>query len=132
MIVGGAVDAADEVRDATVGEGVDVVFEAAGTPEALRLALAAARRGGTVVNLALRNAPDQVDLNRLLARELHVMGSTGYAGEHADVIDTLAAGGFGDVTRLITGRVALDEAVEQGFEALVARPADHVKVLVHP
>jgi (R,R)-butanediol dehydrogenase/meso-butanediol dehydrogenase/diacetyl reductase len=120
------------LRDATGGEGVEVAFDAAGSAQAFGFAFRAIRRGGTLVNVALRDSPLPVDLNRLLAHELRVVGSTGYAGNHAAVIDTLARGGFGDATALVTRRIKLSDVVEHGFDVLRASAADHVKILVHP
>lgn len=112
--------------------GYDAVFETSGTPDGLRTALRAARAGGTVVNVALWQSRAQVDLNKILARELSFVGSMAYAGEYPTVLKAIADGRLGDVTRMVTARVPLADAVPLGFEALADRTADHVKVLVHP
>jgi L-iditol 2-dehydrogenase len=44
-------DALSSIRDATDGEGADVVFECAGVPSAFEFALQAVCRGGTVIEL---------------------------------------------------------------------------------
>lgn len=120
------------VRRLTAGEGVDVAFEAAGTDDALSVAVSAVRRRGTVVNLALRPTRAGLDLNRVLAHEIVLRGSTGYLDDHPEVLRHLAAGAFDGVDRLVTGQITLDDAVVDGFEPLLHHRADHVKVLVSP
>jgi (R,R)-butanediol dehydrogenase / meso-butanediol dehydrogenase / diacetyl reductase len=129
-LVGG--DPAGSVRRHTDGEGVDAVFEAAGTDEALALALRAVRRRGVVVNVALRGGRATLDLDRALGHEITVVGSTGYLDDHPEVLRHLAAGAFTGVDRLITGRVPLEHAVADGFEPLLRRRGEHVKILVSP
>lgn len=112
--------------------GFDVVLDTAATPESLRTALAAVRRGGVVVDVGLWMERADVNLNKILAREISLVGSMAYSGEFAEVVAALADGGLGDVGRMITRRVSLDEAIVAGFGALVADKGQHVKILVHP
>jgi (R,R)-butanediol dehydrogenase / meso-butanediol dehydrogenase / diacetyl reductase len=125
-------DPARAVRRHTAGEGVDVAFEAAGTDEALAVALLAVRRRGVLVNVALRGGRATLDLDRALAHEVTVVGSTGYLDDHPEVLRHLAAGAFPGVERLVTGRVTLDQVVADGFEPLLRRRGEHVKILVRP
>ncbi|WP_344027197.1 alcohol dehydrogenase catalytic domain-containing protein [Pseudonocardia kongjuensis] len=123
---------ARSTRALTSGEGVDAAFDAAGTDEAVNIAIGAVRRRGTVVNVALRNGHAGVDLNRVLGHEITIRGSTGYLNDHPEVLRHLAAGAFTGVERLVTGRIDLDHAVPDGFEPLLHRKNDHVKILVAP
>lgn len=123
---------ARSVRGLTAGEGVDAAFEAAGTDDALATAVGAVRRRGTVMNVALRVGRAALDLNRVLGHEIAVKGSTGYLNDHSEVLRNLSAGVFADADRLVTGRVDLDHAVSDGFEQLLHRRHDHVKILVAP
>jgi (R,R)-butanediol dehydrogenase/meso-butanediol dehydrogenase/diacetyl reductase len=119
-------------RALTAGEGVDAAFEAAGTDEALAIAVGAVRRRGTVINVALRESRATLDLNRVLGHEISIKGSTGYLDDHPDVLRNLGRGAFAGVGRLVTGRVDLDHARQDGFEPLLHRRDDHVKILVSP
>jgi hypothetical protein len=42
------------------------------------------------------------------------------------------AGKFQGVEKMITSRIALDDVVSKGFEALVTNKDDHVKIMVTP
>jgi (R,R)-butanediol dehydrogenase/meso-butanediol dehydrogenase/diacetyl reductase len=57
--------------------------------------------------------------------------SSAYVDEVPEAIALLAAGRV-RVEPLITGRVALEGAVEEGLVALLRPDADHVKILVTP
>jgi hypothetical protein len=67
-----------------------------------------------------------------MGHEIMIKGSTGYNGDHLEVLRHLSAGGFAGVDRLVTARVDLDHAVRDGFEPLLHRSHDHVKILVGP
>jgi (R,R)-butanediol dehydrogenase / meso-butanediol dehydrogenase / diacetyl reductase len=121
-------DAAAEVEP----DGFDVVLETGGTPAALRTALAAVRPGGVVVDVALWGERAELNLNKLLAREIALVGSMGYAGEFPAVLAAMVDGRLGDVGRMVTARVPLDDAVDRGFAVLAADRTAHVKVLVEP
>lgn len=69
-------DVAEQVRDLTSG-GADFAFEAAGHPDALGVAYAATRRGGTTVGIGLPH-PDQryaLPALSLVAEERRLVGS---------------------------------------------------------
>jgi (R,R)-butanediol dehydrogenase/meso-butanediol dehydrogenase/diacetyl reductase len=120
-------------REAGPEGGYDVVLDTAANASALRLALGNARPGGVVVDVGLWMEPAELNLNKLLVRELSLVGSMGYeAGDFPAVIAALAAGRLGDVAELITGRVPLHRAITDGFDSLLARRSEHVKVLVEP
>jgi (R,R)-butanediol dehydrogenase/meso-butanediol dehydrogenase/diacetyl reductase len=86
-----------------------------------------------VVDVGLWMEAAELNLNKLLARELSLVGSMAYeAGDFPAVIAALDGGELGEVAALITGRVSLERAIEDGFDALVSRRSEHVKVLVQP
>ena len=60
-----------------------------------------------------------------------MIGSLAYAGEFADVIALITDGRM-DVTPLITGRIGLDNILEQGFEELANHKDRNVKIIVSP
>ena len=67
----------------------------------------------------------------VVSTEKEVIGSLAYAGEFADVIALIAQGRL-DVEPLITGRIALDNILERGFEELVNNKDQNVKIIVTP
>ncbi|MCQ8828720.1 2,3-butanediol dehydrogenase [Streptomyces malaysiensis] len=119
------------VRRLTGGAGADVAFECAGVDSALAGCVAAVRARGTVVNVAIRSHPATLDMIPLVLKEVRLVGTICYAGDHRPVIDLLRAGRL-SVDRFITGRIDLEDLVEGGFQALLDGTGDHIKILVRP
>jgi len=72
-------DPAEEVLRRTGGDGVDVLFEAAGVPQTVLAAYHACRVRGQVVQVANPRSPVPTDLLALSFRELTVCGARVYA-----------------------------------------------------
>ncbi|WP_167476449.1 2,3-butanediol dehydrogenase [Nocardia arthritidis] len=126
-------DVAARVREQTDGLGVHVSFDTAGSKSTLDTALAAIRKRGRAVNLALWEHPVEIDPMPMLLGETSYTASNAYgAGIYRDVIAAMADGRL-DATQMITERIALDNAVTDGFHMLLdGGIASQVKVLVHP
>jgi len=105
-------------------EGVDVVLETAGTPEAVAHALALVRPGGRVVLTGLPHEPTPVAFFSVVRREVTLMGSMIYQDEFPEAMRLVAAGTV-RTGPLVTHRFALD-AIGEAFAAH-ARP-DSIKV----
>ncbi|MEM9657486.1 MAG: alcohol dehydrogenase catalytic domain-containing protein [Planctomycetota bacterium] len=110
----------EESRDLS-GGGFDVVFEASGAAAAVRSAMDAAGRGGTIVQIGTVAAGDAtLPVNDLMVRELSLLGTFRYSDEFPRAIDLVARGKI-DVAPMITGvypladvRVALEVACSGG------------------
>jgi (R,R)-butanediol dehydrogenase / meso-butanediol dehydrogenase / diacetyl reductase len=124
-------DVPERVRELTGGAGADVTFECAGLDPVLAQAVASTRPGGTCVNVSIWGQPATFDVNSLVLSEIRLIGSLAYAGRHPEVID-LVRDGVVDVEQFITGRIALDDIVDQGFRELIDHKETNVKILVHP
>jgi (R,R)-butanediol dehydrogenase / meso-butanediol dehydrogenase / diacetyl reductase len=124
-------DVPERVRELTGGAGADVTFECAGLDPVLAQAVASTRPGGTCVNVSIWGRPATFDVNSLVLSEIRLIGSLAYAGRHPEVID-LVRDGVVDVEQFITGRIALDDIVDQGFRELIDHKETNVKILVHP
>jgi 2-desacetyl-2-hydroxyethyl bacteriochlorophyllide A dehydrogenase len=109
-------------------EGVDLVVETAGTPEAVGQALELARPGGRVVLTGLPHEPSTVSFFAVVRRELRIVGSMIYRGEFPEAIRLLATGAV-DGARLLTHRFPLD-AIDDAFAA--HRAPDSIKVALFP
>jgi L-idonate 5-dehydrogenase len=72
-------DVAQAARTTPSGEGFDVVFEASGAPSAVPVAIALARRGGTIVQIGTLATDVSAPLNSIMARELSYLGSFRFA-----------------------------------------------------
>lgn len=117
-------------------EGVDVSFDCGGVQETLDTALNSLRLGGTAVNLAVWPQQQAVIFPMdLTVRERKYMGSMGFCSQDMDqVINAFATGQMSieRAKRMITSKVSLETALEDGFINLSYNKDKHVKVLVEP
>jgi S-(hydroxymethyl)glutathione dehydrogenase / alcohol dehydrogenase len=106
----------------TGGEGFDYAFEVVGTPQTIRAAWAAARRGGTVVVVGAGRADQQVEFTpfELLFDGKQILGSLyGSADvrrDYARLLDLWRAGRL-DLEGMITQRIRLDD-IDDALAAL--------------
>lgn len=119
------------------GLGAHFVFECAGLPQTFATGLHCLRGLGMMVNVAIYEAPEIVVPNALInlvnRRQLRIVGSNIYTRkEFQEVIDAIADGRIRNPETMITGRVKLDRAVEDGFEALSGGVEGHIKILIDP
>jgi (R,R)-butanediol dehydrogenase / meso-butanediol dehydrogenase / diacetyl reductase len=124
-------DVVAEVNELTQGRGVDVSFECAGIDAVLKTAINSTRAGGTCVNVAIWGHEASVAMNDLVFREIRLLGSLAYAGDHPATIEMIASGKV-DPYQFITGRIGLDDIVTNGFDELINNKEENVKILVHP
>jgi len=124
-------DVVAEVMELTKGRGADVSFECAGIDAVLKNAILATRAGGTCVNVAIWGHEAAVAMNDLVFREVNLLGSLAYAGDHPATIEMIAKG-LVDPHQFITGRIDLDDIVADGFEQLISHKEENVKILVRP
>ncbi|MFE8886810.1 2,3-butanediol dehydrogenase [Pseudarthrobacter enclensis] len=127
----GKEDVPARVRELTGGAGADVAFECAGVNAVLDTMLDAVRPGAVVVNVSIWGAPATIDMQKLVLKEIDLRGTIAYVRDHPAVIRMVQEGKV-DLKPFITGRIALDDLVEQGFDTLINHKDTAVKVLVHP
>lgn len=125
------VDVAEELLKATGRRGADVAFDCAGLEATVESAMAAVKRGGTYVMVAIWGHPAKLDMLALVLREIHLVGSICYNRDFPRVISLLQDGRI-DPAPLVTKRITLDEIVAGGFEELLTNRDRHVKILVRP
>ncbi|GAA4094798.1 2,3-butanediol dehydrogenase [Actinomadura miaoliensis] len=125
------VNATEAVLESTKGRGADVSFECAGVDAVLRSAVLSTRAGGTCVNVAIWGHEARVAMNDLVFREVAVIGSLAYAGDHPATIEMIANGRI-DPYPFITGRIDLYDIVKKGFRELIDNKEENVKILVRP
>ncbi|KAM3423186.1 hypothetical protein BST61_g636 [Cercospora zeina] len=126
-------DVARRVKKLTANQGAEVVFDCAGVPAGLESAMSAIRHEGLYVMVAMWEKPMAVPCNVFLAKHITMKGTLIFAdGDFEEIMDLMASGRLSGYERLITGRIGLDEIVEKGFEELVNRKDEHIKILVKP
>ena len=108
-----------EIHKHTDGQGVDIAYECAGSEPGLNTAIAAIKLRGTVMNVALWENRPSIDMGTLLAGEKILTASSCFVDIHKDVIEAIATGKIKGVEELITRKIALNNVVNEGFEALI-------------
>lgn len=123
----GAAETVDP-RESTLPSDVALCFEASGAPAALGTVLAAARRGGTVVQVGnLPAAPSPAALGNLVSREITWIGSFRFADEMETAIELLGDGL--DLSPVISHEFDLEEA-HQAFDTALGAEAPSAKVML--
>jgi len=102
------------------GDGFDCLFEASGSPQAIKQAFEVVRRGGTIVQIGLIAAPEiAVPVNQLLVRELQFVGSFRYGDVWEEAIRLVASGRVN--LRPLISRVFPFRQVNDALELACAR-----------
>lgn len=128
----GATQTLDPSADDQVAEWAnkaDFAFECAGLGVALQSCLEAVRPGGAVVNVAISGKPTQVNLLPFITKEVSILGTICYAGDHRATIDLLQTNPF-PVDTFISSTIPLTDLVPKGLVELAERPGDHLKIVV--
>jgi len=98
----------ETVMDATRGRGVDVVLEAAGSPETVNAAIRMARVAGTVMLIGiLSELYPKIDIHTAMAKELRLQTLKRSNHRAQEALDLMATGRI--PTSLITHRLPLDQ-----------------------
>ncbi len=111
------------------GAAADVVFDCAGVPAALAQALKMVRPGGTLALTALYEEPVSLDPNRVVWREMRIVGTYGYRNEFPRAIELLRSGKVA-TEPLVTDRLPLDET-DAGFRRQLDKNGA-LKVVIQP
>lgn len=119
-------DAVDAIRAATGG--VNVAFEVTGVPQVLPQCIDATRHEGQVLIVSIWEQEASFQPNTVVLKERQLQGTIAYRNVYPAVMALMTQGYF-SADQLVTKRIALDDIVAEGFEALVAEKA-HVKILV--
>ncbi|WPH04114.1 Hypothetical protein R9X50_00699900 [Acrodontium crateriforme] len=124
-------DIVARVREEADGQGVHVVFDAAGVQAGLDQAIQSLRARGTHVNIAIWEKRCSFSPNDLVFKERRYMGVATYLpSDFQEVVDALSDGRLTLASKMITKRIELDEVVEEGFKTLIEDKENQVKILV--
>jgi (R,R)-butanediol dehydrogenase/meso-butanediol dehydrogenase/diacetyl reductase len=125
-------DPAEQLR-ALTDVGPDVVIDASGAVPATLSAIAAARRGGRIVIVALPVAPATLNFLSIVSTEKEIVGSLShvYDEDYAAAIQMLADARI-LAEPLISDRIPLADTLTRGLHRLEQQAADTLKILVRP
>ena len=116
------------VRRLTRG-GVDVAFEAIGSPGTIELAFSLLRKGGRLCLIGYSDQPVSISAARLMFFELEIVGSLGCGGGDYPEIVELVRQGTLQLDPVVSGTIPLEE-IETGFDRL--RRGEGVRWVVTP
>jgi (R,R)-butanediol dehydrogenase/meso-butanediol dehydrogenase/diacetyl reductase len=125
----GAVEVTAFVAEHTRGRGADAAFDAAGVAAAVDTALSCIGTRRPMVSVAIYEKPLPTRLLNLVMNESRIQGSLCYTSADFEAVIALMADGAYDTTGWVT-KVAIDDVIDEGFEALHA--GNKMKVLVDP
>jgi 6-hydroxycyclohex-1-ene-1-carbonyl-CoA dehydrogenase len=123
------VERLDKHIRARTGGGVDVAFEAIGTPATIQLAFSLVRKGGRLCVLGYSHEAVSISAAKLMYYEMEMMGSLGCGGGEYPEILRLVEAGHLQLDPVVSGSVPLDE-INDGLDRL--RRGEGVRWVVTP
>jgi (R,R)-butanediol dehydrogenase/meso-butanediol dehydrogenase/diacetyl reductase len=121
------------LRDATDGWGADVTIEASANERAFADAIAATRKGGTIVQVAVFTKPVSIHPASALTNvEKSLVGTLCYRVEDWPRVMNLMAQGKLPAERVVSAEIPLQDILELGFDELIRPDNRQAKVLVRP
>ena len=124
-------DVVAELRRQTEdGVGVDVAFECVGNERALETCITAVRRRGVVVQVGLHLGRASVEPTVWALKDITIEGVVCYPVTIWPLMIGLIQSGRFPIERLVTKRVPLAQAVEDGFAPLLDKQTPSLKILV--
>jgi len=123
------VERVDKYVKKLTGGGVDVAFEAIGTPDTIRLGFDLLRRGGRLCVIGF--SPDDVPLSaaKIMFYELEVVGSLGCGGSlYPEILDLVREGRL-NLDPIVSGTLPLSE-INDGFDHM--RKGEGIRWVVTP
>lgn len=126
-------DVGAAVRAGTQGNlGCDVALECVGNERALQSCLDAVRKQGVIVQTGLHPGKGSIDFMQLTFKDAEIRGSWCYPTYSWPRTIELIASGAIPAARVVTRRITLDQAVSEGFEALLDPAGSQLKILIDP
>lgn len=123
------VDVVEEVKKLTDGRGADVAFECTSVNVVLDTLFDAIKPQGVIVVVSIWGKPAQLDMQKLVLKEVDLRGTIAYVNNHPDTIKLVESGKI-NLKPFITGKIALENLIDEGFDTLINRNETAVKILV--
>ena len=111
----------------------DVVVECSGNEGAVQTAVGAARKAGRVVLVGIYGRPGTLDFLEVVGTEKEIVGSLShvYDEDFAAAVSLLGRRAV-RAEPLVSDRVPLNRALDDGIIALMREPEKHLKILIRP
>jgi len=119
------------VRDGTEGKvGCDVAIECVGNEHALKACVDAVRKQGVVVQTGLHPHENPLDWFQVTFKDIEIRGAWAYPTHYWPRVIRLIASGAIPAKQIVTRRIKLNDAVGDGFDALLDPAGKHLKILI--
>jgi len=112
------------------GVGVDVAIECVGLEASLNACATSVRRQGKVVQTGLHMKPAAIDAMQWALKDITIEATWCYPVQCWPRIIRMVEAGLLPVEKICTAQIAADDVVEKGFDALLDRSVNHMKILV--
>lgn len=89
----------------------------------------ALRPQAAVVIVPIWGKKAEVDMQKIVLKELDVRGTISYVSNHPEAIELVESGKL-DLTPFITGKIHVDNLINEGFNTLIHRNEAAVEILV--
>ncbi len=122
---------ADVIRSQTEeGVGVDTAIECVGLEASLNACAASVRRQGKVVQTGLHMKPASIDAMLWALKDITLEATWCYPVQcWPRVIRMVESGNF-PIEKIVTANISADDVVKKGFDALLDKSVNHMKILV--
>ena len=119
----------DEIKGLNDGEGADIVFMTVGVPALMTDALAAVRRHGRIVMVAIFDTPVSLDSHSLTGAEVSLIGTSGYSEANYAAALELIASKTVRAKAMVSHVLPLDE-IQRGFDLADTKAEGAMKVML--
>jgi (R,R)-butanediol dehydrogenase / meso-butanediol dehydrogenase / diacetyl reductase len=122
---------AEKIHDMTEeGVGVDVAIECVGLEASLNTCVASVRRQGRVVQTGLHMKPASIDAMLWALKDITLEATWCYPVQCWPRIIRMVESGNFPIDKIVTANISSDHVVKQGFDALLDKSVNHMKILV--
>ena len=112
------------------GVGVDAALECVGLEASLNACAASVRRQGKVVQTGLHMKPASIDAMLWALKDITVEATWCYPVQCWPRIIRMVEAGLLPVEKICTAQIDAEDVVEKGFDALLDKSVNHMKILV--
>lgn len=110
--------------------GVDVAIECVGLEASLNTCVKAVRNQGKVVQTGLHMKPASVDPMTWALKDITIEATWCYPVQCWPRIIRMVESGSFPIEKIVTANIKADHVVKQGFDALLDKSVNHMKILV--
>ncbi len=119
------------IKDMTEdGVGVDVAIECVGLEASLNTCVNAVRNQGKVVQTGLHMKPASVNPMTWALKDISIEATWCYPVQCWPRIIRMVESGSFPIEKIVTANINADDVVKQGFDALLDKSVNHMKILV--